>query len=231
MNLFWRVPVYAPFLISTIIAINPIQAQSTYYAGYYYAGYETNVPWGVYGNIFTVDPVIPSYSAVAWSVTVVLSYRYSYWLQIGYEESYSYPMFHTHPPRYFYECVSSLGQFYHQNFPAGPSKSTWHGYQIVYAQSNQYPKRWILRIDFGTYQATCDVDPYVPKDFQVSVEIVNTNRINVDGSHFKDLSKYLGQSWGLWDRHILHSDPPYGVTPIRRDDCNYSCEFKAYGGG
>ena len=229
--MFYRVSIYALCLILTIVAIIPIQAPSTYYAGYYYAGREINALWGVYANIFTIDPVIPSSSAVAWWVTVVLSYRNNYWLQIGYEESYHYPLFHTHPPRYFYECISRLGEFYHQNFPAGPSRGTWHQYQVVYAQSSQYIKRWILRIDFGTYQATCDVDPYAPKDFQAVVEIVNTDRINIDGSHFKDLSRFLGQSWGLWDRHIVYSDPPYGVTPIQRGDCGYSCEFKAYGGG
>jgi hypothetical protein len=59
MKLFYRVSIYALCLILTIVAIIPIQAPSTYYAGYYYAGREINAPWGVYANIFTIDPVIP----------------------------------------------------------------------------------------------------------------------------------------------------------------------------
>jgi hypothetical protein len=42
-----------------------------------------------------------------------------------------------------------------------------------------------------------------------------------DGSHFKDLSRYIGQSWPYWDRHFAYWDDPY---------CGYNCEFMPYGG-
>ncbi|GBC71960.1 hypothetical protein HRbin02_01749 [Candidatus Calditenuaceae archaeon HR02] len=228
MRLFRYVTVYALLLTLAVMTINPVYAQSRYYAGYYYYGYETQAPWGVGGKIYTIDTSVPSGPIVAWWVTVILSYRYNYWLQIGYEESNT--LLHSHPPRYFYECVSRLGYYIHQNFQAGPSAGTWHSYQIVYAQSIQYPKRWILRIDFGPYQKECDVDPYAPKDLQAFVETAS-NSIIIDGTHFKDLSWYSGRSWPLWNRHVSRADSPYSLIPIIRSDCGDNCEFRAYGGG
>jgi hypothetical protein len=208
-------------------------AQSRWYAGYYYAGYEIYAPWGVGGRIITIDTSLPSSgSAVAWHVTVVLSYRNGYWIQLGYEESNNYPFFHYHSnPLYYWECVSMLGTYVHQNLQTGPAAGSWHIYQIFYAQSSQYPKRWVLSIDFGSYQRTCDVEPYEPKDLQALVEVVGSSRIIIDGGHFKDLSRYDGHSWPLWDRHVAYWDSPYQVIPVLRNDCLYNCEFKVSGGG
>jgi len=219
--------------ISAILTIMEAYAQSRWYAGYYYAGYEIYAPWGVSGRIITIDTSLPSSgTAVAWHVTVVLSYRDGYWIQLGYEESYNYPFFHYHSnPLYYWECVSKLGKYYHQNLQTGPAPGSWHIYQIYYAHSSQYPKRWVLSIDFGSYQRTCDVEPYEPKDLQALVEVVGSSRIIIDGGHFKDLSRYIGRRWSLWDRHVAYWDPPYQVKPILRNGCRYSCEFMVSGGG
>jgi hypothetical protein len=216
-------------LFVNILSLADAQTQR-WYAGYYYAGREIMAPWGVSGKIYTIDPVVPSWSAMAQWVTVILSYRYSYWLQVGYDKTNS--LFHPTYITYYWECVSQRGSYTHQHFSGNPSPAagSWHSYTIVYAQSSQFPERWILGVDFGTPQTTCDVYPYNPEDLQAFVE-TTYSRIRIDGSHFKDLSRYTGQGWPYWDRHIAHADNPYSVQPIWRADCGYNCEFKAAGGG
>jgi hypothetical protein len=141
-------------------------------------------------------------------------------------------LFHPTYITYYWECVSQRGSYTHQHFSGNPGAAagSWHSYTIVYAQSSQFPERWILRVDFGTPQTTCDVYPYNPEDLQAFVE-TTYSRIRIDGSHFKDLSRYTGQGWPYWDRHIAHAHNPYSVQPIWRADCGYNCEFKAAGGG
>jgi len=221
-------------ILSSILFINTLalaEAQSQrWYAGYFYFGTEGLAPHGVYARIYTIDPSVPALHVMFQWVTVVLSYIHSYWLQIGYDKTVN--PFHPTHITYYWECVSARGRYTHQHFQGnpGPSPASWHSYTIVYAQSSQFPERWVLRIDLSGPQTTCDVFPYNPKDLQAFVE-TTSSRIKIDGSHFRDLSRYLGRSWLYWDRHVAYWVTPYSVQPIVRRDCGINCEFRAYGGG
>jgi hypothetical protein len=208
-----------------------VEAQTQrWYAGYFYAGTPISAPWGVSGKIYTINPQVPALTTMFQWVTVVLSYVNDYWLQVGYDKTNS--LFHPTYITYYWECVSQRGSYTHQHFSGnpGPTAGSWHSYTIVYAQSSQFPERWILRVDFGTPQTTCDVYPYNPEDLQAFVE-TTYSRIRIDGSHFKDLSRYTGHGWPYWDRHVVRVDNPYSLYRIWRADCGYNCEFTAAGGG
>jgi hypothetical protein len=216
-------------LFVNILSLADAQTQR-WYAGYYYAGREIMAPWGVSGKIYTINPQVPALTTMFQWVTVVLSYVNDYWLQVGYDKTNS--LFHPTYITYYWECVSQRGSYTHRHFSGnpGPAAGSWHSYTIVYAQSSQFPERWILRVDFGTPQTTCDVNPYYPADLQAFVETTDP-RIRIDGSHFKDLSRYTGRSWPYWDRHVVRVDNPYSLYRIWRADCGYNCEFTAAGGG
>ncbi|RLE66627.1 MAG: hypothetical protein DRJ47_02110 [Thermoprotei archaeon] len=56
------------------------------YAGYYHYAEEKEScsRKEVYGKIYTIDPSIPGENFIAEWVTVILSYRPLYWVQVGY---------------------------------------------------------------------------------------------------------------------------------------------------
>jgi hypothetical protein len=230
-ELIFAVSTVLIFFLLFVDMLSLTDALSTrWHAGYFYAGTEIMAPWGVNGKIYTINPQVPASTTMFQWVTVILSYTYGYWLQVGYDKTNS--LFHPTHITYYWECVSRRGSYTHRHFSGnpGPAAGSWHSYTIVYAQSSQFPERWILRVDFGTLQTTCDVYPYNPVDLQAFVETTDS-RIRIDGSHFKDLNRYAGRSWPYWDRHIAYADNPYSVQPIRRVDCADNCEFTAAGGG
>jgi len=128
-----------------------VEAQTQrWYAGYFYAGTPISAPWGVSGKIYTINPQVPALTTMFQWVTVVLSYVNDYWLQVGYDKTNS--LFHPTYITYYWECVSQRGSYTHRHFSGnpGPAAGSWHSYTIVYAQSSQFPERWILRVDSGT---------------------------------------------------------------------------------
>ena len=75
--------------ISVLAGVQLLSASSKhFYAGYYYYDSEGwPPPHGVKGDIYTIDRLVPEGEFYAQWVTVILSYRPMYWVQVGYAKS------------------------------------------------------------------------------------------------------------------------------------------------
>ena len=165
------------------------------YAGYYHYAEEREScsRKGVYGKIYTIDPSIPGENFIAEWVTVILSYRPLYWVQVGYTKGYDtdYNLI------YYCEKYDYYEYWLHFISP-GPNPGTWHRYAIVLNPSLV----WEFYIDGSLVYADAS-DPIFPVDEQASVE-TTTSLIAIDGSHFKALGYYLSYGSNRSPKPCLH---------------------------
>ncbi|MEM2088455.1 MAG: hypothetical protein QXF52_07280 [Thermoproteota archaeon] len=208
-------------LLLLILAITetPIRVHSQpnrYYAGYLMYGYATYAPWGVYAQIYTIDPgFVWWWDVFAEWDAVVLSYTYDCWIQVGYtKEGFNL--------RFYLEKKDNNGRQY-SPYPTGPSPGVTYSYTIVNVKGGM----WCVRIrdlnGYTLYETTISVSPYEPKDLEASAETSNPS-IHLDGTHFMYLSYYTGRSWPLWNMHVSAQDWPYTLTQVSH------YEFYASGG-
>lgn len=201
-------------LILSILAV-PVNAQpnNRWYAGYRYFGYSGYAPWGVSGDILTVDiNNIPYGDFGAEWITIILQYYPDlYWIQVGYIKRWVYWWTQID---YYVEKNDSSGHWI--KFYSGPTVGTVHEYMIIHSAKTD-PHYWDVIIDPGvnpTLEKELYVDPYSPKDLQAFIEITDPS-ISVPNSHFYNLCYFEGRSWPLWDRHNpLVDSPPFYLDGV-----------------
>ena len=205
-------------VVSMFVVLSVNAAPGRFYAGYYYYRSEGHPPpYGVFADIRTIDQDVPTGQFYAQWPTVMLSYTYMYWIQVGYTKGYGGNL----QLRWYAEKWDEYG-WSPPKFYGSPNAWSYYGYWI---SKNPDTGRWtggvdsIWTHDFGT------LTPNNAVDYQAFSEMTE-NTIEIDGTHFRGLSlKYTRYDWILWDRHVKRADPPYGVTEISH------YEFYASGGG
>lgn len=221
-SLIWIILV---IVLSFIFPFGNIQLayaqQYRWHAGYLYYGYETYAHEGVYAQIYTINPSVPSNNFIAEWVAIVLSYTYGYWLQVGYDKGTwgGLTYYYEYRDQYDYDLVP---------LQSGPNPGTWHSYYIAHpyawGESNN-PHEWRFYID-ATRVATYFATPYTSRDEQTVVE-TTTSSIIIDGSHFRELKYPRPRNWFwvYWSRHVPYVNPPYSLVEVSH------YEFYANGGG
>ncbi|MGB9718678.1 MAG: hypothetical protein ACPL4E_09630 [Thermoproteota archaeon] len=205
--------------VLSLICVTLTTAQGVrYYAGYTFYGYEgTSPPYGVSARIYTINKNVPTGHFYAQWPTIILSYVYGFWVQVGYTKGWD-----TNYQLTWYA-----------------EKNDWNGWEIhwigtpsVGATYNYWIERyensdvWVGGVsgywiwDFGT------LNPNTAVDYQAFSETTTTG-INIDGTRFSNLCilSYNGIDWIPWFRHVPKHDPPYWLTQVS------DCEFYAWGGG
>ena len=194
------------YLISGVVAVS-----SRWYAGYYFYGYGSEAPWGVRGRILTVEMNVPFLERASQWITVILDYKPLNWLQVGYLKRW---VFFWTEINFYVEKNDSLG--YLIDYYDGPSVGSVHTYVIVTSQKSDL-HFWKVVIDPGvnpTLEIEWYIDPYIPIDFQVMIEL-HADSIEVPESHFYSLSYYDGRVWNLWNRHLPKCDnPPFVLEEV-----------------
>lgn len=210
-------------ILSITASATPIKAQDPppYYAGYYFYGKEVPYASGVSGKIYTINPEVPGTNYFAQWVTVMLSLRDRYWIQIGYAKDLA----HTGLTLLFYiEILDAWGHRWHWISTPKPQEGIVYKYTIVPAYSNNEWKCTIEREGNNIFEALKETNPFDCVDLEAFSE-TGIGEINIDGTHFSELSYFTGRGFPLWDHHVPHADSPYYLEEI----ADY--EFYAYGGG
>jgi len=188
-----------------------------YYAGYYYGG----AKWGVTAKIYTIDASIPFWNGYAEWITVIISYSYEYFIQLGYFKQWKLWI-----ERNFYVETKSAYGYQQKKVDGKPEARHTYTYVIAHAQKAD-PELWRVTIREGAqelYSGEVRVKPYEPEDLQAFVE-TTTTKICIDGSHFSDICYFDGRSWPYWDKHLPRADSPYYLYEVSHH------EFDAHGGG
>lgn len=207
-------------LISIVIAAPPIYAQS---GSRYYAGYRLGRGYyGVSGNIYTINPAVTGWNFIAQWVCVVISYRYRYWVQVGYSKGFDT----DYQLRFYVEKLDQNGYSIIWVLNPTPSAGTTYTYIIA---GGIFDGRygWDIRVRRGIqdlYRTIIYTVPYSAEDLQAFSETTTTS-IRIDNTHFSGLSYYTGRSFPLWDDREARVNPPYWIWEISH------YEFKAGGGG
>ena len=189
---------------------------ATRYAGYLYHGTEGwPPPHGVAGDIMTVDKsATEDYHYSQW-VTVILSYRPLYWIQVGYRKA----NYTNYELQFYVEKYDEKGHFI---MPYGsPTPGTHYEYWI---SKNPTTGEWTAGVTnvFTHYFGV--LNPNIARDYHALCE-VKYYPLNLDGTHFRDLVYKLRYDWRLWDTYTVREDSPYDVIEI------HSYEFEVRGGG
>ncbi|MEM2849339.1 MAG: hypothetical protein QXI36_03580 [Candidatus Bathyarchaeia archaeon] len=214
------------FLWLSILSILPSMMSPTtadpsyYYAGYAFKNKEWLAPWGTTAEIYAVNTNVPAGHLYAEWITIILSYYYKYWIQLGYLKTYTYT-----EPWFYWETYDSSGQ--HRTYVIG-STIPGHTYTFIIVHATKTDLRlWDLVIREGAntiWSGEVSVNPYEPKDHRAFVE-TTTTAICITGSHFSELRYFDGRSWPYWYTHVKIADLPYYVVEVSHH------EFYANGGG
>jgi len=198
-----------------------------YHAGYFFYNKSVTYAFGVSGKIYTINPEVPATPNdyfCQW-VTVMISYKYGYWIQLGYLKSLVKPLSQSVPTMNFYiEIVDEQGPPRHIYPDPVPQEGITYTYKIIPAFSDN---KWKCIIEKGAeiiYEELEETNPFNCVDLQAFSE-TSMEEINIDGTHFSKLSYFTGRGFPLWNHHVPHADPPYYVEEIT------DYEFYAYGGG
>lgn len=202
-------------LVTAFMVFPVIASAEHYYAGYYYYGYEDSPPPnGVSADIYTIDSWVTGANFYCQWPSVMLSYRYMYWIQVGYNKGYDT----NFALKWYIEKIDQNGyEIRWKNSPL--SYNTYHYY--LYRSSGQ--TYWRVGVS-GQFEDIIQPYPYLAIDYQAFSE-TTTADINIDGTHFTYISYAQGSDWRLWDQHYPRADPPYKIQEMS----NY--EFTASGGG
>lgn len=208
----------ASLLTMLIIVQSPVtHAQSSnWYAGYEYLGHDGSpAQFGVLGSIYTINSQVSGANWYAQWVSVILSYRLGYWVQVGYDKGYdtSYKL------QFYVEKfdLNGHGIWYKPNVV---SAGTTYTYYIQFGSSNY----WTAAVT-GQFTQNLSTNPTTPTDYSAQSEMT-TSSINIGGTHFSSLQYGATlHDWYSWDKHVTVVSSPYSVNPIS----NY--EFTAGGGG
>ena len=192
-----------------------------YFAGYFYYGEDGwPPPGGTAGYIKTIDKFVYPNSFYCQWISVVLSYKDNYWIEIGYYKGYETDNELT----FFLERSDSttggvpVTTFYYDVRP-NPGK-----YYFYYISKDIYTGTWTAGI-YGIVEWRFTPNPNIARDYTAFSE-TTTPEINIDRTHFKYLEyKMSNGDWRYWDTHDKHEDDPYGVYEIS------DYEFEAGGGG
>lgn len=197
-------------------------ASSTrYYCGYFY---DSDPPWGVKANIYTISPGTILFERTSQWDSIVLSYSPSYWVQIGYKKwwvwTIFFPILYTD---FYFERQDSQLYEQHWFWWYRPVVGITYTYIIKHIDGNHWA--WYIKQGSTTrHSGNTYPNPYSPIDFQAFSE-TTTKRNVITGTHFSLLSKANGgSSWVLWDTYTPYSDPPYVLQQIS------TYEFKGSGG-
>ncbi len=207
-------------LLISVLSFLPasVDAQTRYYAGYYFGdGY-----YGVSGDIYTISPSVSGANFVCQWINIIISYSRYYWIQVGYNKGFDT----DYQLKFYVERNDANGYSIHWVADATPSAGTIYTYIIVGGIFNgKYG--WDVSIREGIYIIYDDIfytSPYAAEDLQAFSEST-TSKINIDGTHFSGLSYYTGRGFPLWYQHTAEADSPYYIIEIS------DYEFTAGGGG
>jgi hypothetical protein len=194
--------------ITLIVSLMTSALGATYHAGYVHGW----AKWGVSARIYTIDPSVGASALAEWD-SVIISWIYGYYVQLGYRKRWGYGT------DFYREKRDSDG--YNKKILGSVTPYTWHTYKIV---TDGYGV-WRCYID-GVNKGAYTTDPEEPQNLKAMVETKSTS-IEIDGSSFLSISYYnVGNGrWYLWNDHYEEEDPPYTVT----EQSHFS--FLASGGG
>lgn len=201
------------FAINLLIPANAWPA-TRYYAGYYYGNDAYSC--GTSGEIYTINPSIPDNNFYCQWNTVVISYTYDYWVQLGYNKNTT-----TNVNKVYIEVLDSGSPTRHVYWYGTPSSGSTHNY-LIYRTSGQ--SSWTCTED-STFLKTVYPSPYSPVDLQSFSESTTNTGLSIDGTHFSYISFYTGSDWWLWDDYNPNASACYTLTQ------NSEYEFHASGGG
>jgi len=217
---------YSVVLLVLLLVVVPLTSSdpARYYAGYYYLGHEGAYGAALYGEIYTIDPYVPSGNFIAEWITIILEYDPAmYWVQMGYIKGHPY-----HPEMTYYVERNDMDQYDIVFLSSAPSAGEWHSYYIEWPYGLGEPiDETVYRfyIDSNLVWTFYDVNPSMVQDYQAFVE-TTTGEICINGSHFRELIYYEEPDRpSYWETHIRRADDPYWVVEIS------DYEFYAYGGG
>jgi len=172
-----------------------------YYAGYWYG--DDAYARGTSGSIYTINPSVPSNNFYCQWHSVVISYTYGYWVQLGYNKNST-----TNVNKIYIEVLDSGTPARHVYWYGTPSAGSTHNY-LIWRNTGQ--SSWTCTED-STNLRTVTPSPYMPVDLQSMSESTTDTGLSINGTHFSYLSFYTGSDWWLWDVAYADPDPCYTMT-------------------
>jgi len=194
-------------------------AQDRYYCGYYWAGYATTPPGvGVSTSIKTRSPFVDYDQLFAQWPTVMISYTYEYWVQVGYQKSVNT----DYQLEWYIEKKDSNGRGqlwmsdYDEGYPSSGSTYSYYIYKMANGDWDIYVSAW-----GSSYSLTTSPNTIV--DYQCFSE-TSDDSIIIDGTIFNYISyRHTSGDWRLWYDHYPREDGDYILTE--------TYDYKFYGDG